>query len=323
MSSGVAKVVSGLLVLGAVGCVRAVPAPEPASAASKPAQLFDLRSDFWVNLHQELFAEAYPPRRLQQQGDPSASPAPEGPPEWRDAVSFYRSHYGPRDLMTPHMATINWELSELGDAPAVRAPPLPAELVPVLTSAAKVYRERWPQQDAANRAWVRELEPLLQRHGQAMAEELTRLLRTPWPSQPIRVDVAKEAGFVGAYTMLGPAHITVSSADPAYRGEAALEMVFHETSHALIEPLIQALEAECQVLQKDPKDAWHMVLFYTAGYVARRHLGEAYVPYADKNGLWARRLPAIKPILERHWQPYLDGKAGFEESVKAIAAELP
>ena len=38
------------------------------------------------------------------------------------------------------------------------------------------------------------------------------------------------------------------------------------------------------------RDLWHEVLFYTSGeLVAKRIPG--YVPYAEKNGLWARAWP--------------------------------
>jgi hypothetical protein len=44
--------------------------------------------------------------------------------------------------------------------------------------------------------------------------------------------------------------------------------------------------------------------------------------YGEKNGLWSR-VPDFHralPLLQRIWQPYLDGKTTFEEGIEEYAA---
>ena len=108
----------------------------------------------------------------------------------------------------------------------------------------------------------------------------------------------------GGYSASEPAHITISSSDPSYRGYAALEMLFHEGSHGfgllavLIEPLNQAA-AEQKVTV--PPQLWHAVLFYTAGELTTRELkarGIDYTPYADA-GFYDRHVRRRLPRQDR------------------------
>jgi len=77
-----------------------------------------------------------------------------------------------------------------------------------------------------------------------MCKEIAAAYQTPWPATPIRVDVAAFAGPDGAYTTIEPTHITISSTDKGYQGDAALEMLYHESSHSLDEKVRTALENE-------------------------------------------------------------------------------
>ena len=53
---------------------------------------------------------------------------------------------------------------------------------------------------------------------------------------------------------------------------------------------------------------------YTAGHVMRERLGPRYVPYAERpaNTVFVGRFAAYLSILERAWQPYLDGQFDLE-----------
>jgi hypothetical protein len=48
------------------------------------------------------------------------------------------------------------------------------------------------------------------------------------------------------------------------------------------------------------------------------------VPFAESGGLWTRSrdLGAMYPLLQRHWQLWLDGQITREEALRRIAAEL-
>jgi hypothetical protein len=74
---------------------------------------------------------------------------------------------------------------------------------------------------------------------------------------------------------------------------------------------------------------WHAVQFYTVGEVVKdalkRRAGIDYQPYADKGGLYARApgWNVYKTAIDASWQPYMQGKLGMPEAIKAMVASLP
>jgi hypothetical protein len=128
-------------------------------------------------------------------------------------------------------------------------------------------------------------------------------------------------------------HITISSTDERNQGPAALEVLFHEASHALSGGVRDAIARECRTQSKPiPRDLWHALLFYTTGEVIQRALQaqetpdsasvEPYLPYAYRNGLFARDWQGYQHLLERYWQPYLDGKTDFDTAVMHLVSAL-
>ena len=310
----------------AVAC-GAVPSPPDAAppvqappAPPEPA-LFEFHSGFWLNLHQRLYVTS-----IGRRPAPPGTPPPPSAPAWATAMDFYKQRFGHLGglgmLFNDDLVALNRTLSQLDSAPALaRVEP---QLAAQLDAAASAARGDWPEQDRANHAWIAALEPAIARHGKALQAALVAALRAPWPSGPIRVDVSRFAGPFGAYTMLHPVHITISSGDPAYAGDASLEMLFHEASHALIEPIEKKLDAEAARRGRGaPKDLWHALLFYTAGELVKRQLGPTYVPYATKNGVWARGWSDMEAALRRDWQPYLDGRVDVDHAVSALLEDLP
>jgi hypothetical protein len=314
-----------LLVITSLGCAPVPPAQTPVQtpveSRPRPAR-FELHSGFWVNLHQRLYAEAAPPGRG-------------GPPEvftddpaWSGAVAYYRGAFPVNDrlslLFHEPLRALNIRLSSLADAADLRGSGLAPELSAPLEAAAGVYRkEQWAKDDASNRRWITGIEPQLARHGDALASELSAVYRTPWPKEPIRVDVSVMAGPVGAYTVVDPTHVTISSGRTTFQGEAALEMIFHEASHALIKPIEDGIERACEAAHKPaPPTLWHALLFFTTGEIVKRRLGGSYVPYADANGLYDRDWKPYREIFERVWRPYLAGQIEQEPAIRAIVGVL-
>ena len=272
---------------------------------------FEFHSGFWVNLHHFLYEQAT-----------AESPSPSNSPEWLAALDYYRRDVVQRDLLTDEAAEINSRLSSLEAAPSLKDSGLPSGLIAVLDAAAPIYRARWWQDhDRANRAWMQAVAPLLSKYSDTLRKELAAALATDWPPAAIRTDVAEYASRAGAYTTLGPAHITISSINPGYQGDAALEMLFHEASHAIFAKVRNTLSTEVRAQNKLFRrgDFWHAVLFYTAGEMVRRHL-DGYTPYAAKNGLYDRAWPGVPEILEADWKPYLDGKIDLTTAARRIVA---
>lgn len=119
-----------------------------------------------------------------------------------------------------------------------------------------------------------------------------------------------------------PAHVTVSSVAPANQGDAALEVLFHESSHALILKIRDALGQELAAEHKlfRTRNFWHAALFYTTGEIVRRHL-DNYTPYAFSNGLYTKAWAGAPEVLEQDWRPYLDGKIDLPTAIRRLVTD--
>jgi hypothetical protein len=281
-----------------------------AVAQSSPVPVFEFRSSFWVNLHLFLYEEAT-----------NSPPAADTSSAWQAAVDYYRKEVISHDLLSREMEEIQGHLSGVNENQSVAG--VEARLSDVLTKVAPEYRERWwKQHDQANHRWAETVKPLLAEHGAALRAQLMRIYQTDWPAQPIVTDLGPYAGFGGAYTTLYPTHITVASADPGNQGNTALEVLFHEASHGLIQKIEGELRSEAQARAKlfPRRDFWHALLFYTIGELTRREL-KTYTPYALANGIYDRGWGDVLTALRKDWQPYLDGETDLTTAVRALVED--
>ena len=299
-------------------------------------ELFRFRNGFWINLHHYLYAEALAQpeagtartnmsARTAIEHAPCDALAESERPAWQQAVKFYAEHYASRDwLFDDDMRRLN---DVMGDAENSHDVPsgTPSDLAEQLRGVAAIYRARcWTAHQRANARWIAALTPRLAEHGQAIATRLAEIYQSAWP-RPV-VDVVGYANWSGAYTY--DAHITVESANPDYQDDSALEMIFHESSHAfrtrLFDDLEAALEREHQQL---PRNFDHVIIFFTAGVVTQNELRGShpdYIPYADRLGIY-RRVPgwsAYEGILQQAWRPYLKGKTSRKAALAAVAHAL-
>ena len=290
-----------------------------ATAAS--AERWELQSNFWVNLHQVMLDAA-------QNGvaiEASLSAAEKS--AWNNAVHAYRVHFYDRSLLfDDELVRLNAALSSARELPPEG---LGETVTKALLSAAPVYRKhRWTEDDRTNRFWISVTEGMLRDAGESLAEEHARVYGVPFPALT-RVDVAASAGALGAYTttLNGLVHTTISSRDPRYQGYAALEMLLHESSHAMAGPVSGAIGAEVQAHARDkgllaPRELWHAILFYTSGELARRALRERgitdYTPYMYRQRMFERAFANLKDPLESIWQSYLDGRIDRATAIGAI-----
>lgn len=273
---------------------------------------FEFHSGFWVNLHHFLYEQA-----TVDQPPASDSTA------WQKALDYYRRDVVKRDLLTGDAAQINDRLSGLEDARSLSDSGLPPDMIAVLDAAAPVYRAQWwPKHDQANRTWMEAVAPLVAKYSETLKKELSVAYQTAWPTAPIRVDVAEYASWAGAYTTLRPTHITVSSVNAGNQGDAALEVLFHEASHAMIAKISTALADELMAQHAlfRTRAFWHAVLFYTTGEMVRRQL-DGYTPYAFKNKLYDRAWAGAPEVLDHDWKPYLDGKIDLAAAVHRLVID--
>jgi hypothetical protein len=187
---------------------------------------------------------------------------------------------------------------------------------------------------------------------------LADIYQTRWPAEKIRVDVTAVANYAGAYTTLEPLRVTIASTDTRNQGAAAMEVLFHEASHGIATPVELAIARECRQRDKPiPRDLWHALIFYTTGEVIKPILdaqSEApangasqngtmpggstsestpdassqnshdseYTPYAMREGLYQRGWEGYLALLTRYWQPYLEGRATFDDAIAHMVSAL-
>jgi hypothetical protein len=307
--------------------------------------VFELHSGFWVNLHHFLY------RQAREQRDPAASKSPHEPlpglseqerQAWDDAVSYYAANYAGRDLLfNSELIALKNQLGDFEDCRELAGASrkecdagLPGKLTPILNAAAPVYRAHWwPEHDRANRRWVAAVAPLIRQKGLGLARRLADIYQSHWPKEKIRVEVTAYANWAGAYTTLDPLRVTISSKDSVNQGEPALETVFHEASHGLAGSVQAAIVRECRQRNKAiPRDLWHALLFYTTGETIKAAIkdvepagakpGQPYVPYAVREGLYARGWSGYLQLLERYWKPYLEGRATFDDAIARMVSAM-
>jgi hypothetical protein len=273
---------------------------------------FDFHSNFWVNLHHFLYEQAI-----------AKSPEPCDSTDWQRALDVYRHDIARHELLSREISGINSALSRIENTESLKGSGIDTELTQTLERAAPVYKTRWwPEHNRANLAWIAAATPLVAKYETVMKKELSAAYQTPWPSEPILTDVAEYASWAGAYTVLEPTHITISSGNAGNAGPATIETLFHEASHGMIQKVSDALAAELDSQKKlfERRAFWHAVLFYTVGEIAQRHL-EGYTMYGIKNGVLERGWQGALPILEKDWKPYLDGKIDLAAAVHRLVAD--
>jgi hypothetical protein len=333
--------------------------PPTTTAASAPLPIFEMHSGFWSNLHHFLYLQSRlmkdgPPSTRAERGEAQLDERPVsliGLPEadihaWQDAITFYSKDLGKRDLLlNGDMEIINNQLSLMEDCPDLEGKTTPLcksglrpDLVEALELAAPVFRTHWwTQQDHANREWISQVTPLIQKMGVELSGQLADVYERPWPSQRMRVDVVWYGGPFGAYTSLDPMHITISSHDPRNRGVYGFEVLFHEASHAVSDYVTKTIAKDFRARDKPiPRAFWHALLFYTTGEIVRRDIeygsmtftveqrngASEYLPYAARFGLYSGAWEHFRALLDLYWLPYLDGRVSFETAMNRMAADM-
>jgi hypothetical protein len=285
---------------------------------------YRLQSNPWVNLHQRLlYAARFEPST-------PASLSGDDLSKWNNAVEAYRAYLGKRSpIFDDELVRLNAALSSASTSKLPAS--LPKAAATVLEAAMPLYRvAQWDEDDRANRFWIAMAEPLLTSAAEELAAAHEKAYAVPFPKD-ILVDVSAFGWEFGAYTTGEGehAHVVVSSTDPGYQGFAALEMLMHEPSHAIVDgnsnsAIGSDLARASHELQIKPyANLWHAILFYTAGELTRRALATRgvrnYQPVIL--GMYQRGLGGYRKSLETHWQAYLDGKVSREAAIRQILIE--
>jgi hypothetical protein len=331
--------VAGAIVgLGSLLGAPAVPGAAPAQAAARTAVAttthFAFYSDFDTNLNDALIAAGLARNgrkpELFRAGDETAcyGALPAAPRAgWDGAVDYYAKIVSPAEWSDRRQFLIRVQLAgfddELKDDDARQFVAIARGIREAATPAYNACR--WAAQDAKNRAWIEALRPRLAADEEKIAARLEALYRKRWSGLPIPVDVVETVNWAGANSILrdaGGGHLLISN---SYEDAAALEVVFHESSHLLMDrgdPVMQALQKAAGANGfRLPGDLWHVVLFFTTGEVVRGVLdGDGHPGYTPMlYGIFARGSWAeYRQPLERNWQPYVDGRRPLSEAAAAL-----
>lgn len=287
---------------------------------------WELHSSFWMSLHQTLMNDVRETRDL------SALTAEEQA-AWKEAVTAYRTAAGNAGNVTftrPMVITVDGITQVADDA---MEPEIDAPMRDALRRGAPVYRKHWwSADDTANRFFIGYASALLREAGEKLVRSHEKVYRTPWPKR-VRVFIAPYAGPFGAYTLtslhLGGVTTIMSSRDAGYQGLHALEMMLHESSHAVVDPNNGTVAAAISAAAKKrgiriPPDLWHAILFATSSELTRRFLaarGHAFVPSSEH--LFTRVWPQYRAPVEKHWLAYLSGTGTLEEAIEKVVAAIP
>jgi hypothetical protein len=305
--------------------------PERTPLAETPH--FAFYSDFAINLNDALIAAATErrfrrPELFQSGAEESCFSAlpPSTRAGWGQAVDYYAEHVvssgSDREVYLLRLGLLGWD-EDLRDTEDRQFVEITGN---IRAAAAPAYEAcRWATQDEENRRWINERSEQLATYEGKIALRLEELYQKPLERLPIPVDVVETVNFSGANTILKyPAggHLLISS---SYEELAALEIVFHETSHTLMgrsAPVRVALADAASALDVAlPRDLWHVVLFYTTGEAVRSVVEETgdteYAPMIYEifdRGTWVE----FRDAVESSWPAYLNGERTLSEAASDL-----
>lgn len=331
-------VILGLGILLLAPCTSLGQAPGRTPVLTTPH--FAFYSDFDTNLNDALNAAGVARKGGKPELFHSGSEAevacfgklpPSARAGWDRAVDYYAEIISPAGWNARQQYLLRVQLAgfdeELKDAGARQFVEIARSFRGAATPAYQACR--WAAQDEKNRRWIEELKSRLATDEQRIALRLEQLYGKRWNGLPIPVDVVETVDWAGANSIFrNPAggHLLISN---SYQGPAALEIVFHEASHLLMDrkdPLRQALDSAASAVDfRLPDDLWHVVLFYTTGETVRRILDDGgkpgYTPLVYQifdRGTWSR----YRKPLESAWRPYVHGERTLSEAAAGLIEAL-
>ncbi len=298
-----------------------------------PPPIFVFQQPFWINLHHFLYVlgrveAGMPDIKLRAVagaiGDQESGLAGLSQEErltWRECVASYANGLSRLDtVFDDELSSVSNALVRASSSASLAGLGLEQAVADTLESAAPVYRKAWwPKHERANRNKTEELQRLLEQHGRAVLDFVTRAYDEPWPGGGFPVNLSAYSNWAGAYSTRGPL-LVVSSLDEGNSGLLGLETIFHEAMHQWDDPMYVKLQAAAkrQTVARIPDNLIHAMIFFTAGE-AVRSVVPAHVPYAETNGLWQRnRFAPFKPVLEKDWKPYLEGTGTLDAALDAV-----
>ena len=184
----------------------------------------------------------------------------------------------------------------------------------------------WKDIEADNKAWIAAHKNELLKQEPTVIPELEKIYQTQVPSSKIVVDLTCYATWAGACSYNDSfAHIIFASKHGSNGDDLATEVVFHETSHFLVDKV--QLKIADFTKGKDIKktiNLWHNMIFYTTGFVLDNQFSteaEKVVPFYVKMK-FEDKFPDFKASVEAcklYWDAYIKDQTTFDDALKSIA----
>jgi hypothetical protein len=280
--------------------------------------LFSFHSNPWMNLHHILWSRG--------KGAPLPPDMEEADRKvWEAGIQAYAPWSKRNLIFDDELVAIKEALRTAGEKETLEGLPIDAGVRTTLERLMPIYRKYWwASHDKSNRDWIAAVRPLVDRYGPALNAAIARAYGIASPDNPVWVDVSVRSHPNGAYETGPVTHVVITSVDSHYQGYAALEMLFHERSHAWGSVLAKDIFAAAgeQGITAPPQLP-HAVLFFTAGELTRRELlkhGIDYVHFAQ-NGIYTNMCGAgCQDKMAAHWIPHLEGTRSMAESLSELVA---
>jgi hypothetical protein len=188
----------------------------------------------------------------------------------------------------------------------------------------------WKEIEADNMAWIAANKKSIERLETIIVPQLESAYETKLPDSKVIIDLTCYATWAGAYSFSDSfCHVILSSSHSANKGDLGVEVVFHETSHFLVDKLnLRIAELTKGKNIKGAFNLWHNVLFYTTGYLLVKQFtneGKTFTPY-HRVMKFEDKFPDFKTTVElcrRYWDAHLEGRQSMDQAITQMLASLP
>jgi hypothetical protein len=187
----------------------------------------------------------------------------------------------------------------------------------------------WVGIEKENNTWLAANRKNIERLETIIVPELERIYETKLPNAKVIIDLTSYASWAGAYSFNDSfSHVIFSSSNASNKDDMGLEVVFHETSHFLVDKL----NAEIATASKggDIKktiNLWHNIIFYTTGAVMTKHYsaeGRPFIPYYV-HMKFEDKFPDFKTSVQAcrsYWDSHIEQKTTLQTAVNQVVTEV-
>jgi hypothetical protein len=305
--------------------------PDRGDAFVAASRTFVFYSDRATNLNDFLVSNARSSEPLEPKSECLAGLPAEQRTAFEHARDYYKQAFAGSagDLV---LLSMRWRLAKLGEV-SLADPAQIAAAVAELAPAMPAYETCWwREHDERNRRWIASLMPRLDANEEALRARLTELYGLQL-ARSLPVDVVGYTFVDGGGAVLNPHQLLISSARPWNAGDAALESLFRVASQTIFSvrapgPLWRELQnASTSAAKPLPQEFSQLLPFFATGKAVQARLAAQgvrdYVPYVYREGVLERASPTYRDVLERVWQPYIDGRLPLAEAAKQTVEALP